>query len=284
MQRRAFTLIELLVVIAIIAVLIALLLPAVQQAREAARRTQCRNNMHQIALALHNYHDTHRCFPPGRVDTQDGSFRYCSNHSWLTMLLPFVDETSLYNAYNFSQPSVTHGNCSGATGAANATVVQSTLAQYLCPSDQAAVITSYGRSANIVGNFGTNMNEYQFGSAIGSGKGLFWLCSCVRVRDIRDGTSQTFAGGERAYGIGDGPAWGAGVHGYMEGETGVAMNPFGAVYNAHNNRSFASRHEGGAFFFFADGAVRFLSENIDIGTYRALSTIANNEVIDDEDY
>ena len=99
-MRRGFTLIELLVVIAIIAVPIALLLPAVQQAREGARRTQCRNNMHQIGLALHNYHDAHGLFPPGAVRDSGGSYNVYAGypgHGFLAMLLPFVDETSLYN-------------------------------------------------------------------------------------------------------------------------------------------------------------------------------------------
>ena len=100
MTRRGFTLIELLVVIAIIAVLIALLLPAVQQAREAARRTQCRNNLHQLGLALHNYHDTHRCFPPERVY---GNYEMSSIS---TLLLPFLDEAAIYNSYNFARTPV----------------------------------------------------------------------------------------------------------------------------------------------------------------------------------
>jgi len=283
-MRKAFTLIELLVVIAIIAVLIALLLPAVQQAREAARRTQCRNNMHQVALALHNYHDTHSCFPPGRVDTGD----YCMIHSWLTLILPFVDETSLYNAYNFDLACAPMSYCSAGDGIkyANTTVTQSSLLQYCCPSDEAAVPYGSMRSSNIVGNFGTNMNGTNWNP--GLGKGLFWMCSKVRIRDIRDGTSQTSAGGERMFGLGDGPAWGGGYWGLTVGETWLAMNPptsmVYAVHLNHKQRSFASRHEGGSFFFFCDGAVRFLSENIDISVYRALSTIANNEVVDDEDY
>jgi len=91
--RRGFTLIELLVVIAIIAVLIALLLPAVQQAREAARRTQCRNNLHQIGLALHNYHDTHNCFPPGNLgpNFSTGAGVGGHEHTWMTLILPFMD-------------------------------------------------------------------------------------------------------------------------------------------------------------------------------------------------
>ena len=97
MKTRAFTLIELLVVIAIIAVLIALLLPAVQQAREAARRTQCRNNLHQLGLAMHNYHDTHNTFPFGFIPMASPP-PLGSGTTWGAMLLPFLDETAIYNS------------------------------------------------------------------------------------------------------------------------------------------------------------------------------------------
>jgi prepilin-type N-terminal cleavage/methylation domain-containing protein len=114
-SRRGFTLIELLVVIAIIAILIALLLPAVQQAREAARRSQCKNNLKQIGLALHNYHDTYNQFPTGSVYTTDAPSQGDGAHSnfrnanygstWLTAILPMFDQAPLYNRYNFSVPS-----------------------------------------------------------------------------------------------------------------------------------------------------------------------------------
>ena len=100
MKRRGFTLIELLVVIAIIAILIALLLPAVQQAREAARRTQCKNNLKQIGLAMHNYHDTFLKFPSGG----SGNSQYWGHSQWVS-ILPFADQAPLYNQWNFNQPS-----------------------------------------------------------------------------------------------------------------------------------------------------------------------------------
>lgn len=103
-MRRGFTLIELLVVIAIIAVLIALLLPAVQQAREAARRTQCKNNLKQIGLALHNYHDAHDCFPPGQIRGWNGSFDSGNGFAWGALILPFMDQANLYNLLNPSIP------------------------------------------------------------------------------------------------------------------------------------------------------------------------------------
>jgi len=295
MKRTAFTLIELLVVIAIIAVLIALLLPAVQQAREAARRTQCRNNMHQIGLALHNYHDTHSCFPPGNVIGSAGWADPGSQHSWMTQILPFLDEAALYNSYNFSRPSVVVNN--GAGDEVNRTVRCTKLGQFCCPSDALTRPSSINAPCvsqptahapcSYVGCAGPNPN---YGLPALAGQGFFGLNSHVRLRDIRDGSSQTFAAGECRYGLSNnaGPCWTVGKLGsnqaYSMKLTSVPLNPGpnGGTYAII--RGFSSRHEGGAFFVFADGAVRFISENMDFATYQALSTVANNEIIDDEDY
>jgi prepilin-type N-terminal cleavage/methylation domain-containing protein len=152
-RRRGFTLIELLVVIAIIAILIALLLPAVQQAREAARRTQCKNNLKQLGLALHNYHDAHSCFPPAGFAFGPTGYDYFTggttpaiprqaNVSGLVMLLPYLDQAPLYNQWNFQHAaswSYVYGSYTAATVLGNpdvnAPISKTKLAVFKCPSD-----------------------------------------------------------------------------------------------------------------------------------------------------
>ena len=301
MRSRGFTLIELLVVIAIIAVLIALLLPAVQQAREAARRTQCRNNMHQIGLALHNYHDTHGTFPPMSTRTLGTSRQGCAageNTSLWVLVLPFLDETAMYNAFNFDLNATTR---SGGNGAGNTTVCSSRLAQYLCPSDYfSASATPY--EGNIASTYrpcaamrtadgrGLSHGSDQPGYICGDGStwGVFALNSSVQIRDIRDGTSNTWCVGE-AHGSDNrnasyGGSWAVGIWGRLEAKTRYSMNSFTWSGPVDGYNPFKSFHEGGGFFLFCDGQVRFLSENIDRTTYRSLATKAGNEIIDDEDY
>src|SRR5262249_35651466 len=132
-QRRAFTLIELLVVIAIIAVLVALLLPAVQQAREAARRSQCKSNMKQIGLALQNYHEVARTFPYGWM----ADFNNLNSNTWGLMILPQIDQTPLFNNFNFSVPAVDQAPLLGFPPAAvnqNLAVIATKLPIHICPS------------------------------------------------------------------------------------------------------------------------------------------------------
>ena len=303
MARRAFTLIELLVVIAIIAVLIALLLPAVQQAREAARRTQCRNNLHQLGLALHNYHDTHQCFPPASVKASLASWGDSApNTSWLTLILPFVDESALYNAYNFGidfQDDV------------NLTVAGSKLAQYMCPSDDAESRSllsgryAWGNYACIAGEVcNVRSGDYQ-----SSCKGMMFADSRVRMRDVRDGTSNTWLAGEalaQTYLSWPSGRWSYSMRGFASGghytnnyqtlilesvmggscAPAIGINSTLGASGCYNDwfRVLSSLHEGGAFVLFADGQVRFMSENLDTSVGFALTTRAGNEVIDDEDY
>ena len=286
MARRGFTLIELLVVIAIIAVLIALLLPAVQQAREAARRTQCRNNMHQMGLALHNYHDTHGTFPPNQVVQCTSSPASCANWSgqaniWI-LILPFMDETALYNAFN---------HATSGSAAANTTVTQSILSQYMCPSDLPPTPT---RNVSYIANNGSYRSGYA-PAYRNNWDGVFGLSTRVRMRDIRDGTSNTLAIGEHGIIYQGSTLWSHQSASYglasafttLAGSSVPQINGRIVLGVASGNdwlQVFSSHHEGGAFFLMCDGQVRFLSENIDATTFRALSTRANNEIVDDEDY
>ncbi|MDR3620270.1 MAG: DUF1559 domain-containing protein [Paludisphaera borealis] len=234
-RPRGFTLIELLVVIAIIAVLIALLLPAVQAAREAARRVQCVNNMKQIGLALHNYHEAMNVFPPGYVSSvlagvtdpcdQDAENQMSvdrgSGWAWGSMILPHMEQQNVFNAVNFSL-SVAY--------AANYTCSTTVVSGYLCPSDAGgpdlvpvfkdppdpANPGTYSGSAiddtvargNYVGMFGVGEICANSGStnlpnqgSIGQASGLFYRNSRVGVAAIIDGTSNTIAVGERSHNL-----------------------------------------------------------------------------------
>ena len=216
-RRRAFTLIELLVVIAIIAVLIALLLPAVQAAREAARRMQCVNNLKQIGLALHNYHDVCLCLPFGKGNNYaavvPGAPTYArwSTHS---QILPYMEQTTLFNSINFYLPPETPDI--GAMGMGfmpqyldphreNSTVAQVVVSGFLCPSDGSG--GSWPASNNYVGNEGCWLCDVsdRMLSTISPGtvpQGTFYNLSCVRLASMTDGTSQTAFFSERKRGQG----------------------------------------------------------------------------------
>ncbi|HET6425668.1 MAG TPA: DUF1559 domain-containing protein, partial [Planctomycetaceae bacterium] len=154
-QPGGFTLIELLVVIAIIAILIALLLPAVQQAREAARRTQCRNNLKQIGLALHNYHDNFNVFPMGYSDTVAGANeRNGAGWSWQTFILPQIDHGTIYNRFNFS--TTPYNNTYNGSPIDNQSLVATPLTVFSCPSDtKPATAANNGGAANVAAGQGT---------------------------------------------------------------------------------------------------------------------------------
>jgi prepilin-type N-terminal cleavage/methylation domain-containing protein len=203
--RRGFTLIELLVVIAIIAILVALLLPAVQQAREAARRSQCKNNLKQIGLALHNYHDIHGAFPPGYIArsvsaTDMPSAETAPNgpgFAWGTMIMPFLDQAPLYNRFDFNSSS---------TQAANLTYGRTVVPTFVCPSDPAPTTFNVSNSggttftlpsANYVGIFGYGSVTMHAGQP--QERGLFYRNSKTQIRDVTDGTSNTIMVGERMH-------------------------------------------------------------------------------------
>jgi prepilin-type N-terminal cleavage/methylation domain-containing protein len=227
-SRYAFTLIELLVVIAIIAILIALLLPAVQQARESARRTQCKNNLKQIGLAMHNYHDVYGQFPLNYDGTRnpDGNGRGRTSVSWITASLPYIEQATLYQTIDFN----TLGNFNALDNAAAQKARLTKLTGFLCPSNPQQALGGFagnydgggwnGNSRNIqaartdyVGNMGwvftgwkdcgtdipqgnapwvTPDQQYNGGvDGLGRVGGVFWWMGTAKIEDIVDGTSNT---------------------------------------------------------------------------------------------
>ena len=295
---RGFTLIELLVVIAIIAVLIALLLPAVQQAREAARRTQCKNNLKQIGLALHNYHDVHSTLPSGWIAI-DSATNLPSAHEgtsgagWAAMILPFIDQGNVYNRFNPSLPI---------TDPLNAGFLESQMASYKCPSDPQPLtfdlpeegnptnILAKMPIANYIGSFGPEELdgcEEPAGTApvlpTGQckGSGMFYHNSKVAIRDVTDGTSNTYMIGERK--TNESMNWYTTWLGMVAEAEEAFQRVCGSADHTPNHPAthfddFSSNHVGGAQFCQADGSVRFISENIDGGVYQALATIQGGEV------
>ena len=217
-RNRGFTLIELLVVIAIIAVLIALLLPAVQQAREAARRTQCKNNLKQLALGLHNYESTHGVFPPGWIAPQGFIYVGTNNSttgvdgaggiSWPALVLPFIDQSTLYNALNIGSQDIRYA----LDDPARLVLMQQKYPGFLCPSDPSPIVNDIRRAngfsgvtrristSNYVawnsGAWGYFLNDPTAPTNRG---GMFTMNSSTRFRDVTDGTSNTLMLGERQY-------------------------------------------------------------------------------------
>lgn len=211
-RRSAFTLIELLVVIAIIAILIALLLPAVQQAREAARRMQCRNNLKQLGLALHNYESSVQTFPPNLVP--GGNFNY-SGGNWgvLAFLSPYLDQTAIYNLMNLNAPTYASTPPYNISDPNNAKAAGYLIPLFLCPSDYAKSLGGgYGvaslGSANYCANQGSGLNGANNGSPYGA-DGVMFANSRVRIADITDGTSNTACMSESLLGDGARSAGGA---------------------------------------------------------------------------
>jgi len=300
-RKRGFTLIELLVVIAIIAILVALLLPAVQQAREAARRTQCRNNLKQIGLALHNYHDQFRRFPPGYItaDVSDPA-NADPGFAWGTMLLANLDVGPLYSHFDFNDVAADPHNLEHG---------ETQLTVFHCPSDVGPqLFTTDATNDGVAVTLATSNYAAMFGYGSvtanpDGGTGIFFRNSSVRFRDITDGSSNTFAVGERNFKLGR-TTWYAAIEGYdtnagmmgimallREGPAALvlghvgqpAMGSMPAMNHAANNTphitNYGSLHEGGTFFLLCDGSVRFVSENVDWPTYRHLGERADGELI-----
>ena len=293
--RPGFTLIEVLVVIAIIGVLVALLLPAVQAARDSARRLQCANNLKQIGLALLNYETTHKAFPSGYVSNfeSDGDDTG-PGWGWCSFILPQMEEDAIYRVIHFDLPiydpmnGVRVANVSG----------------FFCPTDDVkrvwqaksrdadgypiALICEVAAS-NYVGMYGTTEPGVD-------GDGMFFRNSRIALKDITDGSSKTIAVGERGHQLGN-ATWVGSVtnailfpddnntvsrpeaedsSGMVLGHAGEGIGPGGAGGDVNQ---FYSLHGAGANFMFADGHVTFLLESMDYKTYLALATRAGGETV-----
>ncbi|QDV51306.1 DUF1559 domain-containing protein [Gimesia fumaroli] len=316
-QSRGFTLIELLVVIAIIAILIALLLPAVQQAREAARRTTCRNNMKQFGLALHNYHETHGLFPPGAIANTATSSAYdvwgdagsttepgLHGTSWLVQILPFLDQAVISNQWDFSTNVI-----------GNRSIAEVNVPIFYCPTrrskvrkiDDTIMLGENPRNGKPVNRF--NQGGCDYGVCIGGGNGwadgniihlthrtdaligsfggsnailgMFSVNSDTVIRDVDDGTSNTIMTGELQKLRGPG-APNTSQDNWAAGGVATMFDTgiSGGTSGGFNNnfyQSAGSDHEGGAHFGFGDGAVRFLSENMSSQVFKELGTAAGDE-------
>lgn len=300
--RQGFTLIELLVVIAIIAILIALLLPAVQQAREAARRTQCKNNLKQMGLALHNYHDSALQFPPViiyQANPTQCPADPCNEPSWgwNAMILPYLDQGPLYNSLNIG-PETLRNALANTTKRA---MMQNSFPAFRCPSDVGQILTAQAIAgqltsrSNYPGVSGTGPRAYYNSSA--AQVGIFGQRNRgTKMSDITDGTSNTYLVGERCskmktntddtyshwVGVSEGNMDASGFKGAFEvaGSTGYAMNT-PQLANWMYRSWFSSNHTGGGHFLMGDGSVRFTSENIDLGMYGSLTTYNRGEVVGD---
>ncbi len=326
-SRHGFTLIELLVVIAIIAILIALLLPAVQQAREAARRTECKNNMKQLGLALHNYHDTNKKFPHGTRNPLGAP-------NWRVCILPFMEQTALYNQLDLSNQSNIGGFSSQRTNntsygygsAENSILAGLTLPGWGCPSSTnplndtatsplmnnvlAGLTPHYvgiaGATPDPSGDANACYGPFSYGG-IWCGNGMLFPNGWMAIRDCLDGTTNTIIVGEQSGRVGtgvisanyhggwagfttgglpstwsSGSPWGAGtttIRYPINSDTTICASGSGCDNTYDANTVLNSEHPGGTQVLLTDGSVRFLSETIDMDTYRQLGARNDGQVL-----
>jgi len=306
MSRRAFTLIELLVVIAIIAVLIALLLPAVQQAREAARRSQCKNNLKQMGLALHNYHDNFKMFPPSAVNpgtvgsasfVPSGQIR---NFTGYLYMLPYIDQAPLYNQINFNIASGKADWASTGGGGDQPVLFNVKLPVFLCPSDPEYDTPHTYPTQNMYTTTSTQRVSYGFvsetteydgnaGYKTWSGntnqtRSAFGFNASAAMRDLVDGSSNTFLMIETPLQKADpafGPFLNSWTHTHQIIPSAFGINKWWTTSPKRLVYAWGagSAHVGGCHAVLGDGSVRFLSENINSNTVINLVSAAGGEVV-----
>ncbi len=253
-----FTLIELLVVLAIVAVLIGLLLPAVQKVREAANQTTCRNNLKQLGLALHHYHDAYYTFPPGGLEWRPPGGTTQRQLAWSAFLLPYLEQDNLYRQLDLSKPF---------DAPENAPAAATVLRVYLCPSSRRTDVRVDGRGACDYGGI--------YGERIMSPnnppKGVMLYDKPISIKMIPDGTAWTLIVAEDS--------------GWSDGQWINGRNIFDQAFAINRappyENDIRSEHPGGAHGLFCDGSVRFLRETLDLPTLAAICTRAGREIVNE---
>ncbi len=266
-SARAFTLIELLVVIAIIGILVAMLLPAVQAAREAGRRMRCSNNLKQLGLAMHLYHDSNKSFPPGFMAVNHMG-EISGGWAWGVFLMPFIEQCPLQDRLSPSYYTLSQV----ITDPALLPMLQMDLSIFHCPSSPMEKLREFKGGGQLVATANYTCCRGYFNYSGGAhltkaNDGVLYACSGTRMTDILDGTSNTICLGERTVfpanaGTPDKwPSWcGPGGLGIGSTVSSCVSVPINHPTNIH---AFSSHHPGGSMFVFGDGAVHFLAESID---------------------
>ena len=314
--KPAFTLVELLVVVTIIGILIAMLLPAVQAAREAARRIQCGNNFKQVGVAMHDYHAAIGVFPPGTITWQglpatgctaspDGSATYIG-WGWGTFILPYLDQQPLYDRFDFRGRSGTYdalGNPNSTTlPGRNMPLGETRLPVYMCPTDPQAGELCQCTMTTYSGHTSNPLEDWAMSNMAGVCDSARTLCNSIQqkqgkesdgvlggvqscsLEQIEDGASNTLLIGE-VTGGGRGTHYGfywvtLGVNDTGQGINGPGTIPGKGTFALYSMKGgFSSYHPGGCHFVQADGSVRFLSATIDATALKSLTTRAGHEAI-----